>query len=164
MSFCHFRSNAPLLLALMLSATGCGPLLSARSECERNPALVAAVDWSTADLAEIRITREGFEPRQVELQHDQPAILRVTNADDRPRVFNAPKFFPSAALGNITLADRPIADLCPDAIDIPPDSILDIAVVPLQSGRFPFGGPDIPVKSWGSGLAVMYVEGILIVK
>lgn len=164
MSFCYFRSNAPLLLALMLSATGCGPLLSARSECERNPALVAAVDWSTADLAEIRITREGFEPRQVELQHDQPAILRVTNADDRPRVFNAPKFFPSAALGNITLADRPIADLCPDAIDIPPDSILDIAVVPLQSGRFPFGGPDIPVKSWGSGIAVMYVEGILVVK
>jgi hypothetical protein len=160
-SFCN---QMPLLLALMLSATGCGPLLSARSGCERNPALVAAVDWSTADLAEIRITREGFEPRQVELQHDQPTILRVTNADDRPRVFNAPKFFPSAAIGNITLADRPIADLCPDAIDIPPDSILDIAVVPLQSGRFPFGGPDIPVKSWGSGIAAMYVEGILVVK
>jgi hypothetical protein len=163
-SFCHFRPNAPLLLALTLLATGCVPLLSARSECERNPALVAAVDWSTADLAEIHITREGFEPRQVELQHNQPTIIRVTNADDRPRVFNAPKFFRSAALASITIDDRPIAELCPDAIDIPPDSILDISVVPLQSGRFPFGGPDIPGKFWGSGIAVMYVEGILVVK
>jgi hypothetical protein len=57
-----------------------------------------------------------------------------------------------------------VAKLCPDTIEIPPKSILDIGVVPLQSGRFPFGGPDIPVKSWGSGIAVMYVEGILIVK
>ena len=43
-----FFTKCPLAAALMLLATGCGPLLSARSECERNPALVAAVDWSTA--------------------------------------------------------------------------------------------------------------------
>jgi hypothetical protein len=60
--------------------------------------------------------------------------------------------------------DIPVAKLCPDTIDIPPKSILDIGVVPLQSGRFPFGGRDIPVKSWGSGIAVMYVDGVLIVK
>jgi hypothetical protein len=158
------KGSASLLLALALLATGCGPLLSVRPACERNPALVAAVDWSTVDLVEIHITREGFEPHQVELRRNQPAILRVANAGDRPRVFNAPKFFPAAALGNITVDDLPIPELCPDAIDIPPKSVLDIDVVPLQSGRFPFGGPDIPVKSWGSGLAVMYVEGILIVK
>ena len=158
------KGNTSLLLALTLLATGCGSLLSARPACERNPALVTAVDWSTADLVEIYITREGFEPHQVKLRRNQPAILRVANADDRPRVFNAPKFFPAAALGNITVDDRPIAELCPDAIDIPPKSTLDIGVVPLQSGRFPFGGLDIPVKSWGSGIAVMYVEGILIVK
>jgi hypothetical protein len=158
------KGSASLLLALALSATGCGPLLSARPVCERNPALVTAVDWSTVDPVEIHITRKGFEPHREELRRNQPAILRVANADDRPRVFNAPKFFAAAALGNITVDDQPIAELCPDAIDIPPNSILDIAVVPLQSGRFPFGGPDIPVKSWGSGLAVMYVEGILIVK
>jgi hypothetical protein len=117
-----------------------------------------------AHLVEIHITRKGFEPHQVELRRNQPAILRIANADDRPRVFNAPKFFPAVALGNITVDDQPIAELCPDAIDVPPNSILDIAVIPLQSGRFPFGGPDIPIKSWGSGLAVMYVEGILIVK
>jgi hypothetical protein len=70
----------------------------------------------------------------------------------------------AAALGNIMLDDRPIAELCPKDIDIPPDSILHISVVPLQNGRFPFGGRDIPGKSWGSGIAVMYVEGILIVK
>ena len=153
------KGNAPLLLALALLATGCGPLLSVRPACERNPALVAAVDWSTVDLVEIHITRKGFEPHQVELRRNQPAILRVANADDRPHVFNAPKFFPAAALGNIRVDDQPIAELCPDAIDILPNSILDIAVIPLQSGRFPFGGPDIPVKSWGSGIAVMYVEG-----
>jgi hypothetical protein len=153
-----------LLLALTLLTTGCGSLLCARPSCGRNPALVAAVDWSAATLAEIRITREGFEPHQVELRRNQPAILRIANVDDRPRVFNAPKFFPAAALGNITVDDRPIAELCPDAIDIPSKSILDIGVVPLQNGRFPFGGPDIPVKSWGSGIAVMYVEGTLIVK
>jgi hypothetical protein len=158
------KGNAPLLLALALLATGCGPLLFVRPACERDPALVAAVDWSTVDLVEIHITRKGFEPHQVELRRNQPAILRVANADDRPRVFNAPKFFPAATLGKITVDDQPIAELCPDAIDILPNSILDIAVIPLQSGRFPFGGPDIPVKSWGSGLAVMYVEGILIVK
>lgn len=158
------KGNAPLLLALTLLATGCGSLLSARSACERNPTRVAAVDWSTADLVEIRITREEFEPRQVELRRNQPAILRVTNADHRPRVFNSPKFFLATALGNITLDERPIAERCPDAIDIPPNSILDIGVVPVRSGRFLFGGPDIPVKSWGSGIAVMYVEGILVVK
>ena len=159
------NGNAPpLLLALALLATGCGSLLCTRPSCERNPALVAPVDWSTADLVEIYITRGGFEPHQVELRRNQPAILRVANIDDRPRVFNAPKFFPAAALGNVTIDDRPIAELCPDAIDIPPKGILDIGVVPLQNGRFPFGGRDIPVKSWGSGIAVMYVEGILIVK
>lgn len=157
------KGNAPLLLAPALLATGCGSLLSAQPACERNPALVEALDWSTATLAEIRITREGFDPHEVELRRNRPAILRVANADDRPRVFNAPKFFPAAALGNITVDDRPIAELCPDAIAIPPRSILNIGVVPMQSGRFPFGGPDIPVKSWGSGIAVMYVEGILIV-
>ena len=125
---------------------------------------MAAVDWSTADLLEIHITREGFKPHQVELRRNQPAILRIANVDDRPRVFNAPKFFPAAALGNITVDDRPIAELCPNDIDIQPDSILDIGVVPLQNGRFPFGGRDTPVKSWGSGIAVMYVEGILTVK
>jgi hypothetical protein len=153
-----------LLLALALLASGCGPLLSTRPVCERNPALVAAVDWSTATI-EIRITRKGFEPHQVELRRNQPAILRVANADDRPRVFNAPKFFPTAAFASIALDERPIAaELCSDAIDIPPESILEISVVPLKSGRFPFGGPNIPIKSWGSGIAVMYVEGILIVK
>ena len=153
-----------LVLALTLLATGCGSLLSVRPACERNPELVAAFDWATVETVEIQITQKGFEPHQVELRRNQPAILRVANADDRPRVFNAPKFFPAAALGSIMLDDQPIAELCPPAIDIPPNSILDIGVVPLQSGRFPFGGPDIPVKSWGSGLAVMYVEGILIVK
>jgi hypothetical protein len=92
-----------------------------------------------------------------------PAIIRIANADDRPRVFNAPKFFPATTLGKITVDDLPVAKLCPDTIDIPPKSILEIGVVPLQSGRFPFGGPDIPVN-WGSGIAVMYVEGVLIVK
>ena len=52
-------------------------------------------------MVEIHITREGFEPQQVELRRNQPAILRIANADDRPRVFNAPKFFPAAALGSI---------------------------------------------------------------
>ena len=60
--------------------------------------------------------------------------------------------------------DLPVTELCPGTIEIPPNNILDIGVVPLQSGYFPFGGPDIPVKSWGSGIAVMYVEGVLIVK
>src|SRR5512132_2209710 len=83
------EGNARLLLALTLLATGCGSLLSARPACERNPALVASVDWSTADLVEIYITREGFEPHQVKLRRNQPAILRVANADDRPRVFTA---------------------------------------------------------------------------
>ena len=153
-----------LLLGLPLLATGCGPLLSERPACERNSAVVAAVDWSTVDRVEIHITRKGYQPHQVELRRDQPAILRVANADDRPRLFNAPKFFAAAAAGNITVDNRPIAKLCPDAIDIPPNSILDIAVVPLRTGRFPFGGSDIPVGSGGSGLAVMYVEGTLIVK
>jgi hypothetical protein len=153
-----------LALALTLLATGCGSLLSARSACEQNPAVVEAVDWSAATPVEIRIIREGFEPHQVELRRNQPAILRVANADDRPRVFNAPKFFPTVALGNITVDGRPIAERCPDPIDISPRGTLEIRVIPLQSGRFPFGGPDIPVKSWGSGIAVMYVEGVLIVK
>jgi hypothetical protein len=163
--FIHvLKGDAPVLLALTLLTTGCGSLLSARPACERNPALVAAVDWSTVDLVEIHITRERFKPHQVELRRNQPAILRVANDDDRSRVFNAPKFFPAAALGNITVDDRPIMKRCPGAIDIPPKGILEISVVPLQSGRFPLGGPDIPVKSWGSGIAVMYVEGILIVR
>ena len=157
-------ANVPLLLALALLATGCRPLLFAQPSCERNPALVAAVDWATVETVEIQITRKGFEPHQVELRHNQPAILRIANADDRPRVFNAPRFFPAATLGKITMDDLPVAKLCPETIEIPPRSILDIGVVPLQSGRFPFGGPDIPVKSWGSGIAVMYVEGVLIVK
>ena len=158
------KGNARLLAALTLLATGCGPLLSTQPACERNPALAEAVDWPAVALVEIHITREGFDPHQVELRRNQPAIIRVANDDDRARVFNAPKFFPVAALGSITLDDLPIAELCPAAIDIPPKSILDIGIIPLQSGRFPFGGPDIPVKSWGSGIAVMYVEGILIVK
>ena len=109
-----------LLLALTLLATGCGSLLSARSACEQNPVVVEAVDWSAATPVEIRITREEFEPHQVALRHNQPAILRVANADDRPRVFNAPKFFPAAALGNITVDDRPIAERCPGSIYISP--------------------------------------------
>ena len=157
------NSYALLLLMPTFLATGCGPLL-VRPACERNPVLVAAVDWSAVDLVKIRITREGFAPHQVELRRNQPDILRIANVGDRPRVFNAPKFFPAAVLGNITLDDRVIAALCPDAIDIPPHSILDIGVVPLQNGRFPFGDRDIPAKSWGSGIAVMYVEGVLIVK
>jgi hypothetical protein len=42
----------------------------------------------------------------VELRHNQPAIIRIANADDRPRVFNAPKFFPAAL--RITLTRRRI--------------------------------------------------------
>lgn len=153
-----------LVLALTLLATGCGSLLSARPACERNPELVAAIDWATVVTVEIQIARKRFEPHQVELRRNQPTILRIANADDRPRIFNAPKFFPAATLGKITVNDLPVTELCPGTIEIPPKSILDIGVVPLQSGRFPFGGPDIPVKSWGSGIAVMYVEGVLIVK
>jgi hypothetical protein len=148
-----------LVLALTLLATGCGSLLSARPACERNPELVAAIDWATVETVEIQIARKRFEPHQVELRRNQPAILRIANADDRPRIFNAPKFFPAATLGKITVNDLPVTELCPGTIEIPPKSILDIGVVPLQSGYFPFGGPDIPVKSWGSGIAVMYVEG-----
>jgi hypothetical protein len=133
-------ANVPLLLALALLATGCGPLLFAQPPCERNPALVAAVDWATVETVEIQITRKGFEPHQVELRHNQPAILRIANADDRPRVFNAPRFFPAATLGKITMDDLPVAKLCPETIEIPPRSILDIGVVPLQAtiklGRF----------------------------
>ena len=70
------KGSAPLLLTLL--ATGWGSsLLSARSACEHNPAVVEAVDWSTSTPVEIRITHEGFEPHQVELRRDQPAVLRV---------------------------------------------------------------------------------------
>jgi hypothetical protein len=51
-----------LVLALMLLATGCGSLLSARPACEWNPELIAAVDWATVETVEIQITRKGFEP------------------------------------------------------------------------------------------------------
>jgi hypothetical protein len=49
----------------------------------------------------------------LELRHNQPAILRITNADDRPRVFNAPKFFPAARLGKITVDELPVAEALP---------------------------------------------------
>ena len=70
------------------------------------------VDWSEARTVEVDIVNGGeFSPSYIRFNQKEPQILRIRNTDNKLRLFRAPKFFSSIAIGKLTVGDREYTEL-----------------------------------------------------
>ncbi|MDP6572816.1 MAG: hypothetical protein QGI06_04835 [Rhodospirillales bacterium] len=97
------------------------------------------VDWSEARIVEVDIVGGGeFSPSYVKFKQNEPQILRITNTENRLRLFRAPKFFRSIAIGKVTVGDREYTERCLAAINVPPGAVAEIHMVPIDQGKYDF--------------------------
>ena len=96
-------------------------------------------DWSEARVVDVDIVNGGeFSPAYIRFYQNEAHILRIRNTDNRLRLFRAPKFFRSIAIGKLTVGDREYAERCIRAINVPPNSVAEIYMVPIDQGKYDF--------------------------
>ncbi|MGB0672157.1 MAG: hypothetical protein ACPGNT_11735, partial [Rhodospirillales bacterium] len=59
------------------------------------------VDWSFAEVVNIHIRQNEFNPMVVSLQKDQPYVFRLTNRDEDDHTFRARDFFRNVAVASV---------------------------------------------------------------
>ena len=95
------------------------------------------VDWSDARTVEVDIVNGGeFSPSYIRFYQDEPQILRIRNTGTKLRLFRAPKFFRSIAIGKLTVGDREYTERCFAAINVPPKGVAEIRMVPIDPGKY----------------------------
>lgn len=95
------------------------------------------VDWSEARTVEVDIVNGGeFSPSYIRFNQEEPQILRIRNTDNKLRLFRAPKFFSSIAIGKLTVGDREYTERCFTAINVPAKGVAEIHMVPINPGNY----------------------------
>ena len=118
---------------------------------------VAKVDW--AKPIAVRIRQGEFKPVLVSLRKDTAYVLRLTNDDDRNRVFGAPEFFAAVAVGKVAVGDEVSSARCISAITVPPNATAEVQIVAVRDGRYDFEETPLvlgPVLTgYGAGVVIV---------
>ena len=107
------------------------------------------LDWFKARVVDVRIVNGGeFSPSHIRFNQEEPQILRITNTDNRLRLFRSSKFFRSIAIGKVTVGDREYMERCFTAINVPPKGVAEIHMVPIYPGKYDFDDDPVLFPFW----------------
>ena len=70
------------------------------------------IDWSKADIVDIRVRDNEFSPMVVRMTQSRPYLLRVRNRDDYRHYFTAWTFFNSVAVARVAIDGEEVEDTC----------------------------------------------------
>lgn len=144
----HTWTRACAVIAFGAALTACTPaghvtdhLVLAFTGCPE--ANFGNVDWSTARIIDIKIRQDEFQPMVIGLARDLPYVLRIRNADSSGHSFRAPTFFRQAGVAQITVdgEERTLDGDCITGVSIPAEGAVEIRLVALLEGRYPFKDP-----------------------
>lgn len=144
----HTWTRACAVVVFGAAATACAPaghvadhLVLAFTGCPE--ANLDNVDWSTARMIDIKIRQDEFQPMVIGLARDLPYVLRIRNADSSGHSFRSPTFFRQAGVAQITVdgEERTLDGDCITGVSVPAEGAVEIRVVALLEGRYPFENP-----------------------
>ena len=117
---------------------------------------VAKVNWLEAETVDLRIRQGDYTPTIIRLRQDSPYVLRISNRDDRNRIFRANEFFGAIALAKVTMGEFKSEASCISAVVVPARETAEVRFVAVRDGRYEF--EDNPflyakvVAGYGSGI------------
>jgi hypothetical protein len=108
-------------------------------DCVADPAQhTANVDWSRAEVVQLRIRQNEFDPITIVLNRDTPYIIRIENADDIKRGFRAAELFREMAVAKIKIGDEDFAETCVNNIIVDGNSTCELHFVAIRDGHYKF--------------------------
>ena len=108
-------------------------------DCFADPAQhTADVDWSKAEVVQLRIRQDAFDPITIVLNRDTPYVIRIENAADIIRGFRAAKLFRNVALAKVKIGDAESEETCIDNIVVDGNSTGELHFVAVRDGHYKF--------------------------
>jgi hypothetical protein len=122
-------------------------------------ALLDQVNWSEAEVIEIRIRQGQFTPSLLRMRQGLPYILRVANADNTSRTFSASEFFNAVAVRGVLVGETENVRPCPSAVSIPAREVAEIHLLAARDGRYTFEDSSftLPFMPGGGGIGIVTI-------
>ena len=98
----------------------------------------AGVNWTNAEVIQLRIRQDQFDPLSIALDRDKPYIIQITNADDTIRGFRASELFRNIALAKIKIGSAEFEETCIDNIIVDGKSTGELHFVAVRDGHYKF--------------------------
>lgn len=130
-----------ILSVFVLSActTKSGVYKGVTRDCFAEPAQhTDNVDWSKAEVVQLRIRQDEFDPITIVLNRDTPYVLRIENADNIIRGFRAAELFRNVALAKVEIGDTESVETCIDNIVVDGNSTGELHFVAVRDGHYKF--------------------------
>jgi|SRR5215467_7437995 len=110
-------------------------LLVVAVAAEAQPAAndAASVDWSNAQVIEIRMANYDFAPKTLQFRKNTPYRLRFVNSASKDHNFTSKELFAA-----MMVAPEDRAKIANGEIEVEMGKSVDVAVLPLTSGTYPF--------------------------
>lgn len=129
-------------------AERCGPEAEAR---------LAAADFSRLRVIDITLSEGEFSPMVIRLRESRPYTFRIENTDNEDRLFAAPHFFLTTAVGDFAIGNRKTQAVCLDRLEIPAFETTIVTLLPLRPGAYEFEDAFV-LPSGGVGIGTIRVE------
>ncbi len=122
-------------------------------------ALLDQVNWSEAEVLEIRIRQGQFTPSLLRMRQGLPYILRVANADNTSRTFAGAEFFSAVAVRGVLVGASKNVRPCPSAVSIPAREVAEIHLLAARDGRYTFEDSSftLPFMPGGIGIGIVTI-------
>ncbi len=153
------RLLAPLAL---IALTGCAVrealLIPPDQRCgPEAEATLAAADFSRLRVIDIKVSEGEFSPMVIRLREGRPYTFRIENTDNEDRLFAAPVFFLTTAVGDLKFGDRATHAVCLDRLAIPAFETTSVTLIPLRAGAYDLEDAFV-LPSGGVGIGTIRVE------
>lgn len=96
------------------------------------------IDWSKADIVDIRVRDNEFSPMVVRMTQSRPYLLRVRNRDDYRHYFTAWTFFNSVAVARVAIDGEEVEDTCFAALTLQKGQVVEMQLVAVDDGSYAF--------------------------
>ena len=98
-----------------------------------------ALDWANAKRLFLHVRNSRFRPETLVIKLNSPNVINVLNGGGEAWTFRAPEFFRSAAVTRIIYDGHEVPETCIKGFRIGPEKGVELHVVPLRKGEYPFG-------------------------
>ena len=135
------RYIAGPVVALLLAVAACttGDVLTdkpAPGYVEDVAALVAAIDWTQAEIVTVELSEFQFKPTKLRFQNGVGYRLMLRNTGDRRHTFVTEKFFTAIAAEQLIAGGDMIANPYLQLIEVLPRSEKELRFVPVRKGTY----------------------------
>jgi uncharacterized cupredoxin-like copper-binding protein len=93
----------------------------------------ASVDWSKAQVIEIRMTNYDFTPKTLQMSRSTPYRLHFVNSGSKDHNFASKELFAA-----MMVAPEDRAKIENGEVEVETGKSVDIAVLPMTAGTYPF--------------------------